>query len=76
MQCKPFFNNIVVKRLTTRYNKEKVVLKICRFMLKHLENINAILFNFKLASLIASALKSKWYKSFTKIIRYMCSING
>ena len=45
----PFIDNIRVKGLYTNYNKELKLLRICRFIFEHLQNLNKALNRIKQA---------------------------
>jgi hypothetical protein len=45
----PFIDNIRVKGLYTDYNKELKLLRVCRFVFKHLQNLNKALDRIKRA---------------------------
>ena len=55
-----FFNDVPVKGPTTRYADQELYPGIRRFVLEHLENLDAVLFNMELAGVSISGPKSTW----------------
>jgi hypothetical protein len=71
-----FFDDVTVKGPITRYEEAEVFPGIRRFVLEHLENIDATLLAFELAGACASGVKSKWCKKSTVVLGYLCGTNG
>jgi hypothetical protein len=68
----PFLNNIGVKRPKNKYNDKKVpdLLKVRKFIIKYIQNLNAVLADLKRAEAIISVKKLKFYIIKLKIVRY------
>ena len=69
--CKSFLNDIKVKSLKSRYEDEKVVSEIRRFVFKHIINLDQILLNFKLIKCIILRKKSQFCIFKIKIINFI-----
>lgn len=75
-KCTGFFDDVAITGPTDRFDDEEVAPGIRRFVLEHLENIDAVLLNFELAGATASAEKSQWCKPAVTIVGYICGTNG
>lgn len=71
-----FLDNIDIKRPKTTYNNQKLVSKIWRYMIKHIQNLDAVLANLERASITIARVKSQFYYSGIKIIGYICDSEG
>jgi hypothetical protein len=71
----PFIDNIRVKGLYTDYNKELKLLRVCRFVFKHLQNLNKALDRIKRAKAFIK-LKSQFYYNSISIIGFVYSFRG
>jgi hypothetical protein len=74
----PFLNDIGVKGPKSRYNDEEVFSfpGVRRFILKHIQSLNAVLADLKKARFIISAEKSVFYIIGLKIVRYVYDADG
>ena len=70
-----FINNIKVKGLYTDYSKELKLLRICRFIFEHLQNLNKALNRIKQAK-ASIKLKSQFYYNSISIISFIYSFRG
>jgi len=71
----PFIDNIKVKGLYTNYNKELKLLRIRRFVFKHLQNLNKALKQIERAK-ASIKLKSQFYYNSISIISFVYSFRG
>ena len=71
-----FFDDVPVKGPSTRYDDQESAPGIRRFVLKHLENLDAVLFNMELAGASINAAKSQWCQSQIEIVGYLCGPDG
>ena len=58
------------------YQNEEVKPKIQKYVLKHIQNINEMLFYLKLAGCVISGEKSQFCMSKIKIVGFMCDSEG
>ena len=70
-----FIDNIKVKGLYTDYSKELKLFRICRFIFKHLQNLNKALNRIKRAK-ASIRLKSQFYYNSISIISFVYSFRG
>ena len=70
-----FIDNIKVKGLYTDYSKELKLLRICRFIFEHLQNLNKALNRIKQAK-ASIKLKSQFYYNSISIISFIYSFRG
>jgi hypothetical protein len=68
-----FLDNIGVKGPKNRYNDKKVfnLPKMRKFIIKYIQNLNAVLTDLEHAETIISVKKSKFYIIKFKIVRYV-----
>jgi len=71
----PFINNIKVKGPYTDYSKELKLLKICRFIFEHLQNLDKALDRIKRAK-ASIRLKSQFCYNSIGIISFVCGFRG
>ena len=71
----PFIDNIRVKGLYTDYSKELKLLKIRRFIFKHLQNLNKALNRIKRAKASIKP-KSQFYYNSIGIISFVYGFRG
>ena len=57
--CKQFLNNIEVKNSKTNYKDAEALPDIQRFILKHIQNFNKILYDLKRAEFTVTEAKSQ-----------------
>ena len=65
-----------VKRPKTKYNNEKVILEIRRYVLKHIQNLDKILADLERAAVIIARGKSQFCRVGIKIVGYICDVDG
>jgi hypothetical protein len=65
-----FIDNIRVKGLYTDYSKELKLLRVCRFIFEHLQNLNKALNRIKRAK-ASIRLKSQFYYNSISIISFI-----
>jgi len=70
-----FIDNIRVKGLYTDYSKKLKLLRICRFVFKHLQNLNKALNRIKRAKAFIR-LKLQFYYNSISIISFVYSFRG
>ena len=70
-----FIDNIKVKGLYTDYSKELKLLRICRFIFEHLQNLNKALNRIKRARAFIR-LKLQFYYNSISIIGFIYSFRG
>jgi hypothetical protein len=70
-----FINNIRVKGLYTNYSKELKLLRICRFVFEHLQNLNKALDRIKRAKAFIK-LKLQFCYNSISIISFICGFRG
>ena len=71
-----FFDNIGVKAPKTTYNNEESLPGIRRFVMEHLQNLDAVLERIELAGGIVSAVKSHFYTDRGIFIRFVVGAHG
>ena len=71
----PFIDNIKVKGLYTNYNKELKLLRIRRFVFKHLQNLDKALKQIKRAKAFIKP-KLQFYYNNISIISFVYSFRG
>ena len=71
----PFIDNIKVKRLYINYSKKLKLFRICRFIFKHLQNLNKALNQIKRAKAFIR-LKLQFYYNSISIISFVYSFKG
>jgi hypothetical protein len=67
-----------VKRSKNKYNDKKVsdFLKVRKFIIKYIQNLNAVLADLKRAKAIMSVKKLKFYMTEFKIVKYAYDTNN
>ncbi len=70
-----FLNNIAVKEPQTDYNDEKVLMKVCQYILKAIQNLKKILINVKCTDRSVSDEKSQHIIKQLKIVEFVCRSN-
>lgn len=68
-------DHLAVKKPKTRYNNVKATLGIRRYILEHIENLNAVLANLKRAGVILTFAKSQFCRARIMIIGFICEAN-
>jgi hypothetical protein len=71
----PFIDNIRVKGLYTDYSKELKLLRVCRFVFEHLQNLDKALNRIKRAKASIKP-KSQFYYNSISIISFVYSFRG
>jgi hypothetical protein len=74
--CCMFLNNIAVKELWTNYNSKKVLMRVCWYILKTIQNLNKILINIECTNRSVSDEKSQYIMKQLKIVEFVCRPNG
>jgi len=74
--CCMFLNDIAVKGPQTDYNSEKVLMRVCQYILKAIQNLNKILINVECADRSVSDKKSQYIMKQLKIVEFVCKSNG
>lgn len=74
--CDIYMDDVLVKDLRTTYNKEEVIPGVWQYIFKHLQKLDQMLFNLKVAGLMIAPLKSQFYIPAIKIVGYVCNIEG
>jgi len=74
--CHMFLNNIVVREPQTDYNDEKVLMKVCQYILKTIQNLDKILINVECANRSVSDKKLQYIMKQLKIVEFVCKPNG
>ena len=72
----PFLNNITIKGAKTTYRGKEALLGVRCYILKYIQQLNAILIDLERVGCIISGAKSYFYKSEIVIIGYLCNGNG
>ena len=70
-----FIDDIRVKGLYINYNRELKLFRICRFVFKHLQNLNKALKQIKRAKAFIKP-KSQFYYNSISIISFICGFGG
>ena len=70
-----FIDNIRVKGLYTDYSRELKLLRICRFIFEHLQNLNKALDRIKRAKAFIR-LKSQFFYNSISIVSFVYSFGG
>ena len=70
-----FLNDIAVKESQISYNDEKVLLKVCCYILKFIQNLNKMLVNIKCTEKCVFSEKSQFIMKKLKIIDFICGSN-
>jgi hypothetical protein len=67
-----------VKRSKNKYNDKKIfnLLKVRKFIIKYIQNLDTVLADLKRAKAIISVKKLKFCMTELKIVRYAYNING
>jgi len=74
--CRMFLNNIIVKEPQTDYNNEKVLMRVCQYILKTIQNLNKVLINVECTDRSVSDEKSQYIMKQLKIVEFVCKSNG
>ena len=69
-----YIDDVLVKGLRTTYNKEKVIPGVWQYMFKHLQKLDQIFFNLKVADLMITLLKSQFFIPAIKVVGYIYNI--
>ena len=70
-----FLNDIAVKKSQINYNDEKILLEVCCYILKFIQNLDKVLVNMKCAERCVSNEKSQFIMKRLKIIDFICELN-
>ncbi len=73
--CCMFLNNIAVKEPQTDYNNEEVLMRVCQYILKTIQNLDKILINVECADRSVSDEKSQYIMKQLKIVEFVCKSN-
>ncbi len=73
--CHMFLNNIAVKESQTDYNDEKVLIEVCWYILKTIQNLDKVLINVKCTNRSVSDEKSQYIMKQLKIVEFVCKSN-
>ena len=71
----PFLNNVKMKSPLSRYENEKVMPEVRRFVLKHLQNLNKVIADIKQARCTISP-KSQFYINKINAVGFVCTKEG
>ena len=75
IMCQMFLNDIAVKEPQISYNDEKVLSKVCCYILKFIQNLNKVLVNMKCAERCVFSEKSQFIMKRLKIVDFICKLN-
>ena len=70
-----FLKNIAVKEPQTDYNDKKVLMRVCQYILKIIQNLNKILINVECTDRSVSDEKSQYIMKQLKIVEFVCRSN-
>ncbi len=70
-----FLKNIAVKEPQTDYNDKKVLMRVCWYILKTIQNLDKVLINVKCADRSVSDEKSQYIMKQLKIVEFVCRSN-
>ena len=56
----------------TDYSGEELEPRLCCYIVKHIQNIDKVLLNYKLAGAMIAAVKSQWCRAHAVIVGYLC----
>ena len=70
-----FLNNIAVKKSQISYNDEKVLLKVCCYILKFIQNLNKVLVNVKCTEKYVFDEKFQFIMKRLKIVDFICEFD-
>ena len=73
--CCMFLNNIAVKEPQTDYNNEEVLMRVCQYILKTIQNLDKILINVECTDRSVSDEKSQYIMKQLKIVEFVCEPN-
>jgi len=73
--CHMFLNNIAVKEPQTDYNDEEVLIRVCQYILKTIQNLDKILINVECADRSVFDEKSQYIMKQLKIVEFVCRSN-
>ena len=74
--CHMFLNDIAVKGPQTDYNSEKVLMRVCWYILKAIQNLDKVLINVECTNRSVSDEKSQYIMKQLKIVEFVCRPNG
>ena len=70
-----FLNNITVKEPQTDYNDKEVLMRVCQYILKTIQNLDKVLINVKCTDRSVSDEKSQYIMKQLKIVEFVCKSN-
>jgi len=70
-----FLNNIAVKESQTDYNDKEVLMRVCQYILKTIQNLDKILINVECTDRSVSDEKSQYIIKQLKIVEFVCRSN-
>jgi len=73
--CCMFLNNIAVKGPRTDYNNKKVLIRVCWYILKTIQNLDKVLINIECTDKSVSDEKSQYIMKQLKIVEFVCRPN-
>jgi hypothetical protein len=74
--CRLFIDDIRIKGPDLTFNDEEVILRVRRYVLLYLINVDKVLVNLKLGGAIALVIKIQWYRTKGSFLGYLYSIDG
>lgn len=74
--CRVYVDDISVKGSRHDYNGQLVGEGLRRYVVEHIQNIDAVLFNTELAGATIAAVKSKWCQPRAVLLGYLCTQEG
>ena len=75
-RAKQFLDDLGVKGPKTTYNNEEVAPGIRRYILEHIQNLDAVLADLERAGVTISGAKSQFCRAGIKIVGFICDANG
>jgi len=73
--CLPFLNDVAVKGPTSTYNNEEIEPSLRRYVVKHIQNLDKVLYNLKRARCTIRA-KSQFCMSGLRLVSYVYDAKG
>ncbi len=75
-RAKRFLDDLGVKGRKTRYNNKEVALGIRRYILEHIQNLDAVFVNLEGAGVAIFGTKSQFCRARIKIVGFIFDANG
>ncbi len=74
--CRFFLNDITIKGSKIRYDRKIWKYGVCQFVIEYIQNLDWVLINCELDSIIIEIAKSQWYQKEMVVLDYLCSMDG